>query len=311
MKAENEKGANMLFERFAKVEPVLKGWSEDTKYCVAGYDGTKYLLRITPAERFEVRKALFEMMKRVAALGVPMCQPVEFGTCPDGVYAMHSWIDGEDLRDAMASLSQAEQYRLGVKSGEILQVIHSIPPPENEVDFLPYRKNWAERFNRKADRNIKSYQDCERKVNAGEHFVKYIDQNRHLLENRPQCFHHGDYHEGNMMVENGELRIIDFDRFDYGDPWEEFNRIVWSAQLSPHFAAGQLNGYFNGEPPLEFFKLLAFYISSNMLVSVSWALNFGHKETETMTNQAREVLEWYDNMNNPVPSWYLKDYNYK
>lgn len=39
--------------------------------------------------------------------------------------------------------------------------------------------------------------------------IEYIENNRHLLENRPQSFQHGDYHVGNMMLENGELRIID------------------------------------------------------------------------------------------------------
>ena len=300
----------MLFERFAKVEPILKGWSEDKKYCVTCYDGTKYLLRITPIERFEVRKHLFEMMERVAALGVPMCKPVEFGTCTNGVYALHSWIDGEDLIDALPKLPEAKQYSLGVKSGEILRVIHSILPPENEVDFLAYKKNWAKRFNAKADRNIKMCHDCDFKVVGNDHFVKYIDQNRELIENRPQCFQHGDYHSGNMMIENGsgELQIIDFDRLDYGDPWEEFNRIVWSTQLSSHFATGQLDGYFGGEPPLEFFKLLAFYISSNVVATVSWAITFGQDELDVAVNQVNDILKWHDNMNNPVPSWYLKNY---
>lgn len=36
------------------------------------------------------------MMQRVAALGVPMCQPIEFGVYEDGVYTLQSWIDGID-----------------------------------------------------------------------------------------------------------------------------------------------------------------------------------------------------------------------
>jgi len=40
------------------------------------------------------------------------------------------------------------------------------------------------------------------------------------------------------MLENDELKIIDFDRCDFGDPGEEFNRIVWSAAASPFFATG-------------------------------------------------------------------------
>ena len=102
--------------------------------------------------------------------------------------------------------------------------------------------------------------------------ITYIEENRYLLSNRPQCFQHGDYHIGNMMLEDGSLIIIDFDRYDYGDPWEEFNRIVWCAKVSPIFASGLVNGYFDHKVPYEFWRLLALYISSNMLSSIPWAI---------------------------------------
>ena len=182
----------------------------------------------------------------------------------------------------------------------ILQKIHSIPTPGTQ-------ENWAVRFNSKTNMKIRKYRECGLRFIGDDKIIEYIENNRHLLENRPQSFQHGDYHIGNMMLENGELRIIDFDRFDFGDPWEEFNRIVWCAAASPHFATGQLRGYFGGEPQLEFFKLLAFYISSNTLSSIYWAIPFGQGEIDTMMKQSQDVLAWYDNMNNPVPTWYLKD----
>jgi len=104
------------------------------------------------------------------------------------------------------------------------------------------------------------------------------------------------------------LSIIDFNRADFGDPWEEFNRIVFSASVSQHFATGQLNGYFGGRPPVEFFRLLAFYIASNTLSSIYWAIPFGQSEINTMLQQSQDVLMWFANMNNPVPTWYLKDF---
>ena len=109
-----------------------------------------------------------------------------------------------------------------------------------------------------------------------------------------------------MILEQGELKIIDFDRYDFGDSWEEFNRIVWSVAASPRFASGQLHGYFDGEPPLEFFKLLAFYIASNTLSSIYWAIPFGQSEINVMRRQSQDVLTWFDNMKNPVPAWYNK-----
>ena len=37
----------------------------------------------------------------MASLGVPICQPVEFGTCDEGVYSIQSWIDSADTVGAI------------------------------------------------------------------------------------------------------------------------------------------------------------------------------------------------------------------
>ena len=146
-----------------------------------------------------------------------------------------------------------------------------------------------------------------RKRNGDYHMLAYIEKNRHLLKNRPQCFLVGVYNVINMMYVNVDLRIIDFERFDIGDPWDEFNCIVWSVMASPHFAPEQLRGYFNGEPPMEFFKLLAVYIAILVLSLISsWAVTseFGRNVTLKLS---QDVLQWFDNMQNPVLTWYLKD----
>ena len=283
---------------FIKTELITKGWSCDKKYRAEATDGMAYLLRITPREKAESRFSMFEMMQRVADLGVPMCQPIEYGTCDEGAYSLQSWIDGSDAEDVIPTFSDAEQYAYGIEAGRILKKIHSIPAPKTP-------ENWETRFNHKIDRKIKMYSECPIKYDNGQAFIDYINANRHLLKDRKQCYQHGDYHIGNMMIDNsGKLQIIDFDRYDFGDPWEEFNRIVWCAQKTPLFASGMVDGYFNGDVPFEFWRLLALYISSNTLSSVPWAIQFGQAEINTMLNQAREVLLWYDNMKNPVPTWY-------
>jgi aminoglycoside phosphotransferase (APT) family kinase protein len=291
----------MLLEEIVSKTPIEKGWSGDQKYCAVTADGRKYLLRISSVDRLERKRREFEKMQEVAQLGIPMCLPLEFGTCEEGVYAIQSWIDGADAEEAVATMDAATQYRYGVDAGWILRKIHTIPAPADAPD-------WETRFNAKIDRKIAMYEACPLKYErGGDAFLSYIARNRHLLKDRPQSYQHGDYHIGNMMInQDGVLIVIDFDRDDFGDPWEEFNRIVWCAQVAPAFASGMVDGYFDGEVPLEFWKLLALYISSNTLSSLPWAIPFGEKEIQVMQNQAEQILQWYDGMARVVPDWYVK-----
>ena len=285
--------------RFISKELIQKGWSGDKKYCAIDERGNKFLLRVSPIEQYERKKSEFELMQQVAALGIPMCKPLEFGTSDEGVYSIQTWIEGVDAEENIQHYTNQEQYAYGFEAGQILQKIHTIPAPDGIED-------WESYFNRKADRKIKMYEDCPIKCENGQAFIDYINANRYLLKGRPKTYQHGDYHIGNMMIgEDKQLYIIDFNRYDFGDPWEEFNRIVWCAQAAPYFASGMVNGYFDNDIPIEFWKLLALYIASNTLSSVPWAIPFGEKEIQVMLNQAKDVLLWYDNMKNCVPSWYV------
>lgn len=284
--------------RIMTKEPINKGWSGDKKYCITNESGVRYLYRVSSGEQQDAKRAEFHRMQQVASLGIPMCQPIEFGFCEEGVYSIQSWIDGTDADQIIPSYSGARQYEYGLEAGRVLRKIHSIPAPVSQED-------WEIRINRKIERNTKRYCQCPIQYENGHVFMDYINENIHLLKNRPQACLHGDYHMGNMIIDReGKLCIIDFNRCDYGDPWEDFKRIVWNAQKAPRFASGMVTGYFDDHVPTEFWKLLALYIASNALGSVYWALPFGQDEVNTMLNQVKDILFWYDNMREFVPSWY-------
>ena len=278
---------------------IAKGWSEDKKYRAVTAAGETYLLRISPPEKYEKVANIVAMMNRTAELGIPMCLPVEFGRCDEGVYLVQTWVDGEDARDVIARYTPAKQYAYGYEAGQILAKIHSQSAP---ADAVP----WLKRYGDKIDRKLKGYAACPLQYDNGDLFVNYVTAHRHLIEGRPQAVHHGDYHVGNLMIDkNGKLIVIDFDRYDHGDPWEEFNRIVWCIAESHPFASGMVNGYFADEVPIEFWQLLALYITTNTLSSLPWAIPFGAEEIATMRAQAKDVLTWYDNMTRVVPTWYI------
>ena len=295
-----------VYQNIVSRTPIDKGWSGDQKYYAVTADGQKYLLRISSIDRLERKRREYEKMSEVAELGIPMCLPIEYGTCEEGAYSIQSWIEGKDAENLVMSMNAESQYRYGLDAGRILAKLHTVPAPADAL-------SWESRFNAKIDRKIAMYEACELKYeNGGNAFMQYIADNRHLLHGRPQSYQHGDYHIGNMMIDrNSVLTIIDFDRDDFGDPWEEFNRIVWCAQAAPTFASGMVDGYFDGEVPADFWKLLALYICSNTLSSLPWAIPFGEKEIQVMRSQAAQVLQWYDGMTNIVPAWYQKKHSWK
>ena len=256
-------------------------------------------MRVSDKEKLDSKKFEFDMMEKVASLGVPMCKPISIELCDDEVYSLHEWIDGKDARETILTVSKEQQYIYGVEAGRILRKIHSLPVTE-------VREDWESFFNQKIDDKIKKYKECPVQYENGQIFIDYLNVNRELLKDRPQVFQHGDYHIGNFIIgEDRKIYVIDFDRFDLGDPWEEFNRIVWSAQVSPSFASGMIDGYFDGKVPDLFWKLLAIYILSNLVGALPWAVPYGVEEISVMQNQAKEILEWYDDLKQIIPSWNL------
>ena len=282
---------------FTRLEEVRAGWSGDRKYHAWDDGGQEFFLRLSQPEKWEKAQSAFALQEKAFQLGLPVSEPIELAQEEGQVRFVERWLSGQMAKDALPALPQEEQYRLGREAGEILRALHTIPAPAEAED-------WESRFNRKIERKLQLYRECPLQYENGGAFVRYLEENRGLLHGRPQCRQHGDYHVGNMLFGGGKLYLIDFDRPDAGDPWEEFNRIPWCVQASPAFASGMVDGYFGGEPPLAFWKLLALYISSNTLGSLPWSSPYGEGEIRVAKQQAAEVLGWYDNMKRFVPHWY-------
>ena len=293
---------NSYFNNITEKIPIDKGWSPARKYRAVTASGDSYLLRVEPPERINRNIRHYLHMQKVAKLEIPMCIPLEEGVCPDGPYLIQSWVDGQDAEEVLPGYSPEQQYTYGLEAGRILQKIHSIPVP---AEVMP----WDQYFNRKIDRKLEAYAACPLKYAQGEELISFIQTHRHLLSHRPQTFQHGDYHCGNMMIDtSGQLTIIDFDKWDYGDPWEEFNRIVWCAQCAPAFASGRIAGYFDGPVPEEFWQLLALYMANNCIASLPWAVSYSDREVQVMRRQAETILQWYDHFHTIIPSWYQSDW---
>lgn len=288
------------------VEPIHKGWSKDKKFHIKNFKGRELLLRTSDISQYDQKKREYEAILLLEDKEIEMSRPLQFGVCNNGqsVYSILTWIEGEDAQVIIPTLSAKEQYELGVRAGQFLRTMHQIPSGKDQMP-------WTEYYNKKVDKYISNYKACGILLNGADEIISYIERNRYLLDERQsQTFQHGDYHVGNMIIrKSGELGIIDFNRFDYGDPWEEFNRITFCASISAEFASGRIQGYFNDEVPDLFFRLLAFYIACNQISSISWAIPFGKQEVDGMLKRAEDVLGWYDEYQSYIPKWYLPRYS--
>lgn len=284
------------------IRKINEGWSNDEKYYIQTDDGTQFLLRISEGLSLEKEKMHYAAMKQLKEKNILTQKLIEEGLCNGGknTFRLFSWIEGVEVNKVLSSFSEKEQYDFGVEAGIILKEIHLINAPVNRTD-------WAAHYNKKINTKIEQYQNCGLYFEHADKILAYIEVHRKLLEGRPMCFHHGDFHIGNMLITpQKELAVIDFNRLDFGDSWEEFNRTNWSASKSPWFASGQINGYFDNEVPADFFELMALYMGVNQLGAIPWAIPYGEKEIATLLAQTKEVLEWYDNFSQVIPKWYLR-----
>lgn len=287
-----------------KVEPLSIGWSYDRKYFIETFSGTKMLLRLSDRNSYIKKKKEFEVLKQIKS--VSFANPIEIGFCKNNslVYSLYKWLDGDVYENTILYMNTKDQYKLGFMAGENLKKLHNL-----DISKFYQKQNWSEVFNKKLDRNIRFYCDCEIRVEGIEKFIKFINKNRNLIINRPQTFLHGDYHLENMLVntKSKKISIIDFNKYSYGDPYQDFSTIIKSVLISPKYAKGQIDGYFNGEVPDDFFKISALYIANYHLASLPWTVMYGDEELAKAIKLTQRILEWYGDFQLDKPKWYISN----
>jgi len=299
-----------IYDTIVKTEPITKGFSEDKKYCVETIDGQSLLLRVSDIAEYDCKKAEYDIMGRVYNHGILTSQPIEFGLCDDGksVYSLSSWLDGGDIHSILPQLGEIEQYEIGIKSGELLRKIHTLPAPENA-------EPWGVRLRRMIRGNIEYYNTHDFKSPNVEPIINYLNENAGILNSRPQTFIHGDFWVANLIrLPSGEIAAIDFNNGieNYGDPWFELGMTFPLGGGKPfyaHFFTAMFKGHFGGNPPHEFYKILKYYYAFHALAAV-------HDIGESHSGDRNECIKWFENivlrfneMGDSAPSWYLKDFH--
>ncbi len=285
-------------KNWKSVEKIEDGCSYDKKYKVVDKQGKTYLLRIAEKIKYDTKRDVFKNFVLYNSHKESVSQIVEFGDFNDAKhgYALFGWLEGEDLSKYIHALSEDKRYDIGVEAGKILKTIHQIPTLKG-ID------PWEQRYNRHINRAINIYKEsCEldSKTTA---MMDYITQNKDMIIGRPNALLHGDFHINNMiLLPNQKIGIIDLDGMDYGDPWHDFNRLIYSSEYCTKFANGLIHGYFANSVPDEFFIYMRFYTYVELLYSLPKAQRKGEQVLRFVKDKMDHMLGWYDNSD--VPVWY-------
>ena len=203
------------------VDKVSKGWSSDSKYFIKTKEGKMLLLRISDMEQYETKKKEYEIVEKYSKLGFLMSQPIDFGICNNGknVYMLLTWIEGKDLEEVLSDLTEEQQYQLGRQAGKILKKIHSIDVDINDIPKDTKKSKKLEQLSR--------YEESHVRIDGDEIAIKYVKENIDLIWKEKPVYMHGDYHPGNLIyTDNGLIGVIDFNRWEVGDPYEEFYKVL-------------------------------------------------------------------------------------
>lgn len=283
------------------ITPISKGWSSDKKYLVETADGKLQLLRISDIDAYENKKKEYEIITKYSQLGINMSMPIEFGTCNEGknVYMLLSWIEGRDLEEVLPELSEQEQYKLGRQAGIILRKIHSIPLDSADV---PATTKCEKKL-----MQLARYEESDVRISGDEVAVAYVKENINSIWNKTPVYMHGDFHPGNLIyMPDGSIGVIDFNRWEVGDPYEEFYKLEsFGIEISVPYCIGQIDAYFDDDVPEDFWTANAVYVAQASLFSIKWAEKFGQAEIDGMVRRARASMMNFDDFMITVPKWYF------
>ena len=285
---------------WASVEPVDKGWSNDKKYHIETLSGEHLLLRLSSIEEYENKKKEFEIIEKYAKLGFQMSMPKEFGACNgnQNTYMLLTWLEGRDLETVLPQLSENEQYRLGRQAGSILKKIHSVPLEEEDVPIKTKKE--------KKLLQLAKYEESGLRIPDDEIAIRYVKENIDQIWKKPPAYLHGDFHPGNLIyMQDGPIGVIDFNRWEVGDPFEEFYKLEnFGIESSIPFCIGQIDAYFDDSVPMDFWIANAVYVAQASLFSIKWAEKFGQKEIDGMVARAKRAFADFDGFKKIIPCWY-------
>jgi len=284
-----------------EIEPLLRGYSSDLKWKVFVPDQGYFLLRTFHLSQEPMKRNEYQCMTALQELGVRCPLPISLGRLDEeNGYMLLAYIEGEEAARVLPRMDQQSQWDIGMEAGAELRKIHRL-----KVEGLA--ESWYIRKSKKHQRYMERYRQCLVQMNRDQNILAFIEQHLDWMKHRPDGFQHDDFHPGNLVIKEDKLAgVIDFNRFDQGDPVHEFLKLgLFASETSIPYSIGQIQGYFGGnEPDEQFWRLYSLYTAMALVSSVVWIQQVMPEETNDMMDKIERVREDHDDFRRFIPRWY-------
>jgi aminoglycoside phosphotransferase (APT) family kinase protein len=284
---------NELISRFDGAVLLDRGYSTDKKFRI----GTERLLRVSPIELRSQRILEFEAVGALHEIGLMCSKAISFGEHRSLCYGLYSYIHGETLSDVLPALESPRE--VGQAAGRQLNIIHRF---EKATELVNERSVREQKFEHVTARLTELCLDFE----GSELVNRYVRSHLHLIEQRPSCFRHGDFHPGNLIVLDGALNgVIDFNRCDHGDPYDDFYKLAFfGAPVSSEFTCGLIEAYFDGSPSDDFWQIYNLYVGATLAADLGWTKTLFPEGLLSSLARIKHIIETHDFDKGGPPSWW-------
>ncbi|WP_157842720.1 aminoglycoside phosphotransferase family protein [Bacillus alkalisoli] len=286
-------------ESIISVSEIKKGFSSDKKYVVTTKSKREFLVKLADAKEFTRKEKEFNVHVQAFNQNVKTNEPIIFRKHNDYCLSVFSYIKGLDASEVLPRLSVEEQYNIGYSAGKELRKIHTIKPNHS--------MNWYEERKSKYERYWSQYQDSNVRLEGMDKIHTFIMDNLSLIIGRPISIQHDDFQVNNIIIENNKYAgVIDFNRFDIGDPIHDFYKLgQFSREVSVPFSVGQIDGYYENNVPNHFWELYNLYIAMIIVPSIVWSVKVTPQLVDEMLIRLQNMINDQETFSSPIPKWYM------
>lgn len=275
---------------------IEEGYSNDQKWCV----DSKYLLRVSPGADIHHLENQALLTNKVHAKDKHVPKVHEVGKINEEPFVLLDYIPGENGEVMLPSQDRDVQYKIGNEVGFTLKNMHSVGAPS---DYPIWEVRWLERIKRLTPK----FKAIVERHPEYTYILPFIQENLHLLKNRPSCIQHYDFHPGNILIENDQFTgLIDMQKITYADPIHEFYKLEYfNVQVSQDYAKGILDGYHNhAEIPLHFWELHRLYAAIHIVSAEVWGHEGGIEQKDKFQAYSRFTINQFEHFQQIIPKWY-------